>query len=67
MSEEEQGKKTSHIKSDAAAKEVIPAKPAGDLSEQDLDKVAGGGDKVSVQQYTPPPTIIQLVPPTNKN
>ena len=41
MSQEEQGKKASAVVSDAAVKEVIPAKPT-DLSDEDLDKVAGG-------------------------
>jgi hypothetical protein len=39
---EEQGKKISPVVSDAAVEEVIPAKPTGELSELDLDKVAGG-------------------------
>ena len=42
MSQEEQGKKTSPVVSDAAVKEVIPAKPTA-LSGEDLDNVAGGG------------------------
>jgi len=41
---EEQGKKISPVVSDAAVKEVIPAKPdkPTELSDEDLDKVAGG-------------------------
>jgi len=39
---EDQGKKISPVVSDAAVKEVIPAKPTA-LSDEDLDKVAGGG------------------------
>ena len=44
MSQEEQGKKTSPVISDAAVKEVIPAKPGkpAALSDADLDNVAGG-------------------------
>ena len=38
---EEQGKKISPVVSDAAVKEVIPAKPTA-LSDEDLDNVAGG-------------------------
>ena len=40
---EDQGKKISPVVSDAAVNEVIPAKPTGELSELDLDNVAGGG------------------------
>ena len=40
---EEQGNKISPVVSDAAVNEVIPAKPTGELSELDLDNVAGGG------------------------
>jgi hypothetical protein len=42
---EDQGKKISPVVSDAAVKEVIPAKPAKPtaLSDEDLDNVAGGG------------------------
>lgn len=49
MSQEEQGKKASAVVSDAAVKEVIPAKPT-DLSDEDLDKVAGG--QVNMQSKT---------------
>ena len=44
MSQEDQGKKISPVVSDAAVKEVIPAKPDKPtaLSDEDLDKVAGG-------------------------
>jgi hypothetical protein len=47
MSQEDQGKKISPVVSDAAVKEVIPAKPTGELSELDLDNVAGGADRQS--------------------
>lgn len=42
MNPEEKAKTTSPVVTDAAAKEVIPAKPTGELSEQDLAGVAGG-------------------------
>jgi len=47
MSQEEQGKKTSPVVSDAAVKEVIPAKPDKPtaLSDEDLDNVAAGRDR----------------------
>ena len=42
MNQEDQGKKSGPVISDAAVTEVIPAKPTGELSEQDLAAVAGG-------------------------
>ena len=42
MSQEEQSKKTSQVISDAAVKEIIPAKPTTALLDEELDKVAGG-------------------------
>jgi hypothetical protein len=49
--QEEQGKKSSDVVSDAAVKEkaVIPATPT-DLSDEELDKVAGGASYI---QLTP--------------
>ncbi|MGP1678331.1 MAG: hypothetical protein ACTS6J_14380 [Burkholderiales bacterium] len=43
MNQEEQGKKTGQVISDAAMQEVIPAKPT-ELSDEALDQVAGGVD-----------------------
>ncbi len=46
----EQEKKASHVISDAAVKEVTPAKPTV-LSDEDLEKVAGG---TTTTPTTPP-------------
>ncbi len=56
---QEQGKKTSEILGDAAVKEVIPAKPAGDFSDEDLDNVAGGTSVRPTFEWKETKTVIE--------
>ncbi len=60
MSQEEQGRKASEVTSDAAVKEVIPAKPT-ELSDEALDKVAGGQVQVVLSQPSPAQKIYTTV------
>lgn len=62
---DEQDKKTNQVSSAATVKDglVTSTKPAGDLSDEDLDKVAGGYQVTPLPQWETKLEKVELVDP----